>query len=126
MALRNINVTVDLKRGTSQKFKYKQFDNGCILNLFICQNKRDVSLSNYKAVANFKLPSGKIIKEDCTINYNVIFVPINKKVTNEDGKVSLEVQILNSKQVVSTFTIFFDVEKSIVWEGENERNELDD
>ncbi len=126
MALRNINVTVDLKRGTSQKFKYKQFDNGCILNLFIRQNKRDISLSNYKAVANFKLPSGKIIEEDCTINYNVIFVPINKKVTNEDGKVSLEVQILNSKQVVSTFTIFFDIEKSIVWEGENERNKLDD
>ena len=100
----------------TKKFKavsYKQYDENNILQIVITKNGDIVGISNYSVIVNFQLPSGIVYEMPCIIENNTIKVILTKAILNEYGKVIVEIELVNYEQVVTTFSIYLNVEKSI-------------
>lgn len=112
--MRETNLMIDLNKSIYKPFKYMQYDNEHTLNLILHEDKRASNLETYHAIAIFQVGED-IFKKECNIENNCIKISIDKDITSRIGKVSLEVVLSNNVQTITTFTIFFNIEGSIIW-----------
>ena len=113
MSLRKKDIVVDLEKHSSTVFKYKQGDNGCDLNIALIEDGEEVDLTGYGVEAYFEVPSKSIYKRACTTVGNVATVVIVEELTREVGNVAMELVLTDGDVLLTTFTIYFKVEKSI-------------
>lgn len=111
--MRDRIINVDICGSSFKNLKYKQYDNNNILKIKLYEDDKEINISSYTARAFFQLPSKTILQNDCIIENNTILITLDNDVLSEYGKVSIEIALSNDKQIVTTFTIYIDVEKSI-------------
>lgn len=113
MNLRERNVKIDLLREAYQIFKYKQYDNGCKLNLNMYQDNIPVDMSECEAVAVFKRSDGIVYNRNCVTENNTVSLIVDNNITELVGKVLLEVVVLKGEALATSFEILIEVEGSI-------------
>ena len=106
-------ITIDINEVNFKILKYKQFDNNNILKVEITEKKKLINLSGYSAYFFFKLPSGEILQKNTTIEDNKIKVFLDSGVFSESGRVKVEITLSNAEQIVTTFTMYFEIEETI-------------
>ena len=106
-------ITIDINEVNFKILKYKQFDNNNILKVEITEKKKLIDLSEYSAYFFFKLPSGEILQKNTTIEDNKIKVFLDSGVFSESGRVKVEITLSNAEQIVTTFTMYFEIEETI-------------
>ena len=111
MRERTIKVDLDVKE--VKILKYKQYDHNLLLKIIVCENKQSIDLSNYNAKAFFELPDKTVIQRNLKINNSIIHITLEDIILSQSGKTSLEVTVSNESQIVTFFTLYLDVEKSI-------------
>lgn len=111
--MRERTVTIDIDEGNYRILRYKQYDNNNILKIIIQENKEEVNLSMYTARLFFKLPSNIILEKDTVIKNNQIIVTIDSGILSESGRIKVDLTLSSSDQLVSAFTMYFDVEETI-------------
>lgn len=104
---------IDINTKKFKAISYKQYDVNNILQIVVTENGKIIGLSNYSAKVCFQLPSGIVYEIPCIIENNTIKVILTKAILNEYGKVIVEVELTSYKQMVTTFSIYLNVEKSI-------------
>lgn len=114
MSLRDRSIKIDiLKKKPQQPLKYKQYDNDCELNLYVYKDNMAMPVTDYKAVAIYETPKGDIFHRKCTIDKNRITTYIDEEITSMTGRVTLEIVLTATEKVVTTFSIYIDIEKSL-------------
>lgn len=111
MRERTINIDIDIKK--PKILKYKQYDHNVLLKIIISENNETVDLSSYNISAFFKLPDKTIIQRNLQTDNSIILIPLEDVILKQSGKVSLEITLFNELQVVTTFTMYLDVEETI-------------
>ena len=106
-------ITIDINKVNFKILKYKQFDNNNILKVEITEKEKLIDLSGYSAYFFFKLPSGEILQKNTTIEDNKIKVFLDSGVFSESGRVKVEITLSNAEQIVTTFTMYFEIEETI-------------
>ena len=106
-------ITIDINKVNFKILKYKQFDNNNILKVEIIEKGKLIDLSGYSAYFFFKLPSGEILQKNTTIEDNKIKVFLDSGVFSESGRVKVEITLSNAEQIVTTFTMYFEIEETI-------------
>lgn len=111
--MRNRIAIVDIAIQQFKVLSYKQYDVNNILQIVIMENKKIVDITPYTTTIYFKLPSGKTYRTIGVIKNNAINVTLSSSVLKEYGKVILEVELSNSDEIVTTFSMYLNIEKSI-------------
>ena len=122
--MRNRIAIVDIATRKFKALSYKQYDVNNILQIVVMENNKIVDISSYNATIYFKLPSEKTYRTIGIIKNNTINVTLSSGVLKEYGKVILEVKLSNGDEIVTTFSIYLNVEKSI--DGTDSPNADDD
>ena len=110
--LRERIITIDLDEGNYRILRYKQYDNNQVLKIIIQENKEEIDLDVYTARLFFKLPSGSILEKDTTIENNRIIVSIDSGILSENGRIIVDLTLSNLEQIVTAFTMYFDVDET--------------
>ena len=111
--MRDRIVIVDILTRKFKSISYKQYDSNNELNIVVYEGKTLTDISNYVASVYFELPSGRRYEVEGTIENNTIKVMLSSSILEEYGQVDVECQLFNLDEVVTTFTFYLDVEKSI-------------
>ena len=111
--MRNRIAIVDIATRKFKALSYKQYDVNNILQIVVMENNKIVDISSYNATIYFKLPSEKTYRTIGIIKNNTINVTLSSSILKEYGKVILEVKLSNGDEIVTTFSIYLNVEKSI-------------
>lgn len=111
--MRDRLVLVDISIKKFKSISYKQYDTNNLLQIVVMENKSIVNISNYIATAYFEMPSGNIYKINGTINNNTINISLSEQVLSEYGQVMAEIELVNYNKIVTTFTFYLNIEKSI-------------
>ena len=111
--MRDRVVIIDILTKKFKSISYKQYDSNNELNIVVYEGKTLADISNYVASVYFELPSGKRYKVEGTIENNTVKVMLSSSILEEYGQVDVECQLFNLDEVVTTFTFYLDVEKSI-------------
>lgn len=111
--MRNRITIVDIATRKFKALSYKQYDVNNLLQMIIVDNGKIIDISSYTSVIYFKMPSGKIYREFGDIKNNTIDIILPSDVLYESGKVTLEAELRETDKVVTTFSIYLNVEKSI-------------
>lgn len=111
--MRDRVVIIDILTKKFKSISYKQYDSNNELNIVVYEGKTLADISNYVASVYFELPSGKRYEVEGTIENNTIKVMLSSSILEEYGQVDVECQLFNLDEVVTTFTFYLDVEKSI-------------
>ena len=104
---------IDINTKKFKAISYKQYDENNILQIVVLENGIIKSLSNYITTVRFQLPSGKIYKINGAIENNTIKVVLTSAILNEYGKVIVEIELANDTQIITTFSMYLNIEKSI-------------
>ena len=111
--MRNRIAIVDIATRKFKALSYKQYDANNLLQMVILENGKIIDISSYNVIIYFKMPSGKMYREFGNINNNTIDIILSSDVLYESGKITLEVELRETDKVVTTFSIYLNVEKSI-------------
>lgn len=111
--MRNRITIVDIATRKFKALSYKQYDVNNLLQMIIVDNGKIIDISSYTSIIYFKMPSGKIYREFGDIKNNTIDIILPSDVLYESGKVTLEAELRETDKVVTTFSIYLNVEKSI-------------
>lgn len=111
--MRNRITIVDIATRKFKALSYKQYDVNNLLQMIIVDNGKIIDISSYTSIIYFKMPSGKIYREFGDIKNNTIDIILPSDVLYESGKVTLEAELCETDKVVTTFSIYLNVEKSI-------------
>ena len=104
---------IDINTKKFKAISYKQYDENNILQIVITENGNIIGLSNYSAIVKFQLPSGVVYEVPSIIENNTIKLILTRAILSEYGKVIVEIVLLDIKQLITTFSIYLNVEKSI-------------
>lgn len=111
--MRNRIAIVDIATRKFKALSYKQYDANNLLQMVILENGKIIDISSYNVIIYFKMPSGKMYREFGDIKNNTIDIILSSDVLYESGKVTLEVELRETDKIVTTFSIYLNVEKSI-------------
>ena len=111
--MRNRIAIIDIATRKFKALSYKQYDANNLLQMVILENGKIVDISSYNVIIYFKMPSGKMYRELGDIKNNTIDIILSSSVLYESGKVTLEVELRETDKIVTTFSIYLNVEKSI-------------
>ena len=111
--MRNRITIVDIATRKFKALSYKQYDVNNLLQMIILENGKIIDISSYNVIIYFKMPSGKMYREFGDIKNNTIDIILSSDVLYESGKVTLEVELRETDKIVTTFSIYLNVEKSI-------------
>ncbi len=111
MRTRTIRIDIDTKK--LKILKYKQYDHNVLLKIVLYKNNQLIDLSSYTASAFFELPDKTVIQRNLNVENSIIFITLENIILEQDGKAILEVVLSNKNQIVTTFSIYLDIEKSI-------------
>ena len=104
---------IDINTKKFKAISYKQYDENNILQIVVLENGIIKGLSNYITTVRFQLPSGKIYKINGIIENNTIKVVLTSAILNEYGKVIVELELASDTQIITTFSMYLNIEKSI-------------
>lgn len=104
---------VDINSLKFEVLHYKQYDNNLSYTLLVQDGKNKVDFRGYIATAFFKVPSGKIYNKFCTPSMNLLTTILDNNILGEEGRVEVEIVLSNGDRVVTTFTTYIEVQKSI-------------
>ena len=111
--MRDRVVIVDILTKKFKSICYKQYDENNELNIVVYEGKTLANISNYIATVYFELPSGKVYEVEGRIVNNTIKVMLSSSILEEYGQVNVECELVNLDEIVTTFTFYLNVEKSI-------------
>ena len=111
--MRNQILVVDINKETSKVLKYKQYDNNNLLQIIVEKDDERVSLNGYTGYAFFKLPSGLVIKQDCSIQGSEVIINIDNTVLSESGKIALDLTLSDGNKTFTLFRINLIIEEAI-------------
>ena len=111
--MRDRVVIIDIATKKFKALSYKQYDDNNLLQVVITKNKEIVDISGYTVDAYFELPSGKILEVYPSITNNTINIKLSKNILSEHGKVAFEIELSKSNEIVTVFSMYLNVEKSI-------------
>ena len=111
--MRNRIAIIDIATRKFKALSYKQYDANNLLQMVILENGKIIDISSYNVIIYFKMPSGKIYREVGNIKNNTIDIILSSGVLYESGKVTLEVELRETDKIVTTFSIYLNIEKSI-------------
>ena len=111
--MRNQTLVVDINKETCKVLKYKQYDNNNLLQIIVEKDDERVSLNGYTGYAFFKLPSGLVIKKDCSIQGSEVTINIDNNVLSESGKIALDLTLSDGNKTFTLFRINLVIEESI-------------
>ena len=111
--MRNQILVVDINKETCKVLKYKQYDNNNLLQIIVEKDDERVSLNGYTGYAFFKLPSGLVIKKDCSIQGSEVIINIDNNVLSESGKIALDLTLSDGNRTFTLFRINLVIEESI-------------
>ena len=100
----------------TKKFKalsYKQYDENNLLQIVVTKNKEVIDISEYNAYVYFELPSGKVYEIQPNIVNNTIDIILSSKILNEYGKITFEIELRKWGEIITVFSMYLNVEKSI-------------
>lgn len=104
---------VDINKNVYISESYKQYDSNVRYSILLKEDGKDVDLEGCMITAFFKTKSGKIYNKNCTFDKNVVSVILDNNILGESGYVDVEFNIIKDEEIVTTFNIMFEVEKSI-------------
>lgn len=108
---RELEITVDLKVQQYSPIKLKQFDSTRI-KFKVINDATIISLSKLTSYLIFEKPDGRIVYQNCTIEEDIIVADLLQDCLRENGKASIELQIFEDEDIVSTFKIPVSIEAS--------------
>ena len=111
--MRNQILVVDINKETCKVLKYKQYDNNNLLQIIVEKDDERVSLNGYTGYAFFKLPSGLVIKKDCSVQGSEVTINIDNNVLSESGKIALDLTLSDGNRTFTLFRINLVIEESI-------------
>lgn len=112
--LRNKTIEIDINVKKFINVTYKQYDANNILQIILTNNGKILNYNKYNITLFFELPSGKRFKTKGNIVENAIKAILTSELLNEYGKVKLEIELIDEEKICTTFTVYINVEKSIV------------
>lgn len=112
---------IDLNTKMYEKPKYKQYDNDIPFRFRIVENGVDVALAGYTVRAFFD-NKRNVIQKNCTVRDRIIETKLDNNILAYEGEVKVEITLTKESQIITTFTITIEVEKSI---NRNSAVELD-
>lgn len=113
--------TINLNTKMFEKPCYKQYDNDIPFKFRIVEKGVDVALTGYTVIAFFD-NKHNVIQKNCTVRDRIIETKLDNNILAYEGEVRVEITLTKENQIVTTFTITIEVEKSI---NRNEAVELD-
>ena len=99
---------VDINTGWHEKIVVNQEDVNEILQVEIQKDRKKFDVTGYGAKAYFRLSSGEIIKQECTIENKLVNIKLKRILTNK-GKVEMEIIFTKDEKKVTTFSIDINV-----------------
>lgn len=111
--MRSRTYIVDINSKMYQVARYKQFDNNIDYKIELVEDGVAIDLDNHIVKAFFETKEGIILQKDCTIEGNLVTTKLDNNILALPGKVLAEFTIYHNEQIVTTFTITLEVEKSI-------------
>ena len=113
MRTRTIEVDLSSNFKSFKTLKYKQLDHNNLLEVVVKDNGKLIDLSSHAISVFFSLPDGQVIQRNTSFKNGKVPVMLENIVLRLPGEVLVEINLLKDSQVVTTFTIYLDVEKSI-------------
>lgn len=104
-------IIVDLKNKTYDMLKLKQLDT-TELKFKILDNSLEVDLSNLTAEIIFKKPNGLVVIQGCTVEEDTIRVVLIEDCLRISGKATMEINLKEGTETVSSFSINVFIEKT--------------
>lgn len=111
--MRNHTLVVDINKETCEVLKYKQYDNNNLLQIIVEKDDERVSLNGYTGRAFFELPSGLVIKKDCSIQGSKVIINLDNNILSESGKIGLDLTLSDGNKRFTLFRINLVVEEVI-------------
>lgn len=113
--LRNKTIEIDINVKKFINVTYKQYDANNVLQIILTNNGKILNYNKYNITLFFELPSGKRFKtRGNVVAENTIKAILTSELLNEYGKVKLEIELIDEEKICTTFTVYINVEKSIV------------
>ena len=113
MRTRTIEIDLSSNSKSFKTLKYKQFDHNNLLEVIVRDNRKLVDLTSHTISVFFLLPDGQVIQRNVSFKDGKISVLLENIVLRLSGEVLVEINLLKDEQIVTSFTIYLDVEKSI-------------
>ncbi len=113
MRTRTIEIDLSSNSKSFKTLKYKQFDHNNLLEVIVKDNRKLVDLTSHTISVFFLLPDGQVIQRNVSFKDGKIPVLLENIVLRLSGEVLVEINLLKDEQIVTSFTIYLDVEKSI-------------
>ncbi len=111
--MRERTISIDINSKSFKTLKYKQYDHNNILNIVLKKDKQLVDWSSYTTRGFFELPDKTVIQRNLNVEKSTISIILEDVILEQNGKVILEIVLSNGEQIVTTFSIYLDIEKSI-------------
>lgn len=100
---------IDIEKGIFEVFKYKFFKDKENLPLIILENEETVDLSDYEAEVYFKFSNDDILHFPCSIENNIVNIPLKKEYFTKEERVVFEIVFTGNEQIVTTFKMYLDI-----------------
>ena len=111
--MRDRIAVIDIATKKFKALSYKQYDENNLLQIVVTKNKEVIDISEYDAYVYFELPSGVVYELKPSIINNTIDIILSSKILNEYGKITFEIELRKDEEIVSVFSMYLNVEKSI-------------
>lgn len=111
--MRNHTLVVDINKETRKVLKYKQYDNNNLLRIIVEKDDERVNLNGYTGYAFFKLPSGLVIKKDCSTQGSEVIINLDNNILSESGKIALDLTLSDGNKRFTLFRINLVIEEVI-------------
>ena len=106
------NLTIDVKNSEYNEIKLKQMDTTRLI-IKVLDNSQSMSLIDHTADIIFTKPNGKIIIQDAIIDQQQnIIVDLNEDCLRTYGKAKMEVELKKNSEVLSSFQLIIQIEKT--------------
>lgn len=109
---RIVNLTIDVKNSEYNEIKLKQMDTTRLI-LKVLDDSKVIPLINHTADIVFTKPNGQIIIQDAIIDLEQnIIIDLNEDCLRTYGKAKIEVEIKKLTEVLSSFQLIVQIEKT--------------
>ena len=95
---------VDINTGWHEKIVYNQNDTVDFLLVEIQKDRKKIKITDYQAVAYFRLVDGTVVKQKSIIEDNLVRIDL-KNILKNKGIVEMEIVFTKEDKKITTFII---------------------
>lgn len=106
-------IDLDINSSSLRILRYKQFDHNNLLKVIVRKNKKIVDLTPYTIRVFFKTPKGETLQKNATLIDGEINIVLESILLQHHGKIPFEIVLSNGERIITTFTMYLEIEKSI-------------